>query len=136
MLVVDDEEDTRELIGRALEDRGAQITLAANSRDAIQILQRDDIDVLLADIAMPGDDGYSLIRQIRSSKAPSISSIPAALSPRTRVTKSAREALAAGFQMHLAKPVEPGEIVRMVDHLAHDRRLNSRLTDVARARAA
>ena len=76
VLVVDDEEDTRELIGRALEDRGAHITLASNSQDAIQILQRDDIDVLLADIAMPGDDGYSLIRQIRSSET-SLSSIPA-----------------------------------------------------------
>jgi signal transduction histidine kinase/ActR/RegA family two-component response regulator len=126
VLVVDDEEDARELIGRALEDRGAQITLAANSHDAITILQRDDIDVLLADIAMPGGDGYSLIRQIRSGGS-YISSIPAAA-----ITAHAREeertrALAAGFQMHLAKPVEPGEIVRMVDHLAHDRRLNSRL---------
>jgi signal transduction histidine kinase/ActR/RegA family two-component response regulator len=122
VLVVDDEEDARELIGRALEDRGARITLAANSRDAMQILQRDDIDVLLADIAMPGDDGYSLIRQIRSGGT-SLSSIPAAA-----VTAHARDeertrALAAGFQMHVAKPVEPGEIVRMVDHLAHDRRV-------------
>jgi signal transduction histidine kinase/ActR/RegA family two-component response regulator len=126
VLVVDDEEDARELIGRALQDRGAHITLAANSRDAFHILQRADIDVLLADIAMPGDDGYSLIRRIRSAGT-TLSSIPAGA-----VTAHAREeeralALAAGFQLHLAKPVEPGEIVRMVDHLAHDRRLNSRL---------
>jgi len=125
VLVVDDEEDARELIGRALEERGAHITLAANSHDAIQILERDDIDVLLADIAMPGDDGYSLIRQIRSA-ATSMSSIPAAA-----VTAHARDeertrALAAGFQMHLAKPVEPGEIVRTVDHLAQERRVDSR----------
>lgn len=125
VLVVDDEEDARELIGRALEDRGAQITLAANSRDAIQILEEDDIDVLLADIAMPGDDGYSLIRQIRSGGT-SVASIPAAA-----VTAHARDeersrALAAGFQMHLAKPIEPSEIVRMVSYLAHDRRLNTR----------
>ena len=121
VLVVDDEEDARELIGRALEDKGAQISLAANSHEAIRILESDDIDVLLADIAMPGDDGYSLIRQIRSAGT-DLSSIPAAA-----VTAHAREeertrALAAGFQMHVAKPVEPGEIVRMVDHLAHDRR--------------
>lgn len=126
VLVVDDEEDARELIGRALEDRGATISLAANSRDAIEILEHDDIDVLLADIAMPGDDGYSLIKQIRSAGT-SVSSIPAAA-----VTAHARDeertrALAAGFQMHLAKPVEPGEIVRTVDHLAHDRRVNGRL---------
>ncbi|HUP41317.1 MAG TPA: ATP-binding protein, partial [Vicinamibacterales bacterium] len=126
VLVVDDEEDARELIGRALQDRGAHITLAANSRDAFQILQRDDIDVLLADIAMPGDDGYSLIRQIRSAGT-SLSSIPAgAVTAHARDEERTR-ALAAGFQMHLAKPVEPGDIVRMVDHLAHDRRVNSRL---------
>jgi signal transduction histidine kinase/CheY-like chemotaxis protein len=126
VLVVDDEEDTRELIGRALEDRGAHITLASNSQDAIQILQRADIDVLLADIAMPGDDGYSLIRQIRSSET-SLSSIPAGAVTAHARDEERSQALAAGFQMHLAKPVEPGEIVRMVDHLAHDRRLNGRL---------
>jgi len=126
VLVVDDEEDARELIGRALQDRGARITLATNSRDAFQILQRNDIDVLLADIAMPGDDGYSLIRQIRSAGT-SLSSLPAgAVTAHARDEERTR-ALAAGFQMHLAKPVEPGEIVRMVDHLAHDRRVNSRL---------
>jgi signal transduction histidine kinase/ActR/RegA family two-component response regulator len=122
VLVVDDEEDARELIGRALQDRGAHITLAANSRDAFQILQRDVIDVLLADIAMPGDDGYSLIRQVRAAGT-SLSSLPAgAVTAHARDEERAR-ALAAGFQMHVAKPVEPGEIVRMVDHLAHDRRL-------------
>lgn len=126
VLVVDDEEDAREVIGRALEDRGAQITLAANSRDAIEILERDDIDVVLADIAMPGDDGYSLIRQIRSS-GNSLASIPAAAVTAHARAEERTRALAAGFQMHLAKPVEPGEIVRLVDHLAHDRRLNSRL---------
>ena len=126
VLVVDDEEDTRELIGRALEGRGAQITLASNSRDAIQILHDADIDVLLADIAMPGDDGYSLIRQIRSLET-SLSSIPAGAVTAHARDEEKTQALAAGFQMHLTKPVEPGEIVRMVDCLAHDRHLNGRL---------
>jgi signal transduction histidine kinase/ActR/RegA family two-component response regulator len=126
VLVVDDEVDSRELIGRALEDRGALITLASNSRDALLILDRTDIDVLLADIAMPGDDGYSLIRQIRSAGT-NVSSIPAgAVTAHARDEERSR-ALAAGFQMHLAKPVEPADIVRMVDHLAHDRGVNSRL---------
>ena len=126
VLVVDDEEDARELIGRALEDRGAEITLAANSHDAFQILQHDTIDVLLADIAMPGDDGYSLIRRVRSA-GPRVSSIPAAAVTAHARDEERERALDAGFQMHLAKPVEPGEIVRMVNHLAHDRRTNGRL---------
>ncbi|RPI51864.1 MAG: response regulator, partial [Acidobacteria bacterium] len=125
VLVVDDEKDTRDLIGRALEDRGALISVADNSEDAIEILERDDIDVLLADIAMPGEDGYSLIRRIRSG-GNRLASIPAAA-----VTAHARDdertrALAAGFHVHMAKPVEPSEIVRMVNHLAHDRRVSRR----------
>ncbi len=125
MLVVDDEKDTRDLIGRALEDRGARISVADNSQDAIEILERNEIDVLLADIAMPGEDGYSLIRRIRAGGS-RLASIPAAA-----VTAHAREdertrALAAGFHVHMAKPVEPSEIVRMVNHLAHDRRVGRR----------
>ena len=77
VLVVDDEADTRDLIGRALEDRGARISMAGNSQDAIEILERNEIDVLLADIAMPDEDGYSLIRRIRSG-ASLLASIPAA----------------------------------------------------------
>jgi signal transduction histidine kinase/CheY-like chemotaxis protein len=125
VLVVDDEKDTRDLIGRALEDRGARISVADNSQDAIDILERDEIDVLLADIAMPDEDGYSLIQRIRAAQSP-IASIPAAA-----VTAHARDeersrALAAGFHVHMAKPVEPSEIVRMVNHLAHDRRAGRR----------
>ena len=60
MLVVDDEKDARDLIERALEDRGAKITLTDNSRDAIDLLERSEFDVLLADIAIPEEDGYSL----------------------------------------------------------------------------
>jgi CheY-like chemotaxis protein len=121
VLVVDDEQDTRDLIGRALEDRGARISVAGNSQDAIDILERNEIDVLLADIAMPDEDGYSLIQRIRAAGTP-LASIPAAA-----VTAHARDeersrALAAGFHVHMAKPVEPNEIVRMVNHLAHDRR--------------
>ncbi len=82
--------------------------------------------MLLADIAMPGDDGYSLIRQIRSLET-SFSTIPAGAVTAHARDEEKTQALAAGFQMHLTKPVEPGEIVRMVDCLAHDRHLNGRL---------
>ena len=134
VLVVDDEEDARELIGRALEDRGAHITLAANSHDAIQILERDDIDVLLADIAMPGDDGYSLIRRIRSAGT-SLSSIPAAA-----VTAHARDeerTRASGRRV----PDAPRQAGRAARDRAHGRPSRARsagcqsLKGVARERA-
>jgi signal transduction histidine kinase/ActR/RegA family two-component response regulator len=125
VLVVDDEEDTRDLIGRALEDRGARISLAGNSHDAIEILEQNEIDVLLADIAMPDEDGYSLIRRIRSAASP-LSSIPAAAVTAHAKDDERTRALAAGFHVHMAKPVEPSEIVRMVNHLAHDRRASRR----------
>jgi CheY-like chemotaxis protein len=121
VLVVDDEKDAQDLIGRVLEERGAKIAVADNSATAIEILEHGEIDVLLADIAMPGEDGYSLIRRIRSA-GNKLASIPAAA-----VTAHARDderlrALAAGFHVHVAKPVEPLELVRTVNHLLHDRR--------------
>jgi signal transduction histidine kinase/ActR/RegA family two-component response regulator len=121
VLVVDDEKDTRDLIGRALEDRGARITVADNSQQAIAILEQNEIDVLLADIAMPDEDGYSLIRRIRAGSSP-LASIPAAAVTAHAKDDERTRALAAGFHVHMAKPVEPSEIVRMVNHLAHDRR--------------
>ena len=101
VLVVDDEKDARDLIERALEDRGATITLTDNSRDAIDLLERSEFDVLLADIAIPEEDGYSLIRRIRSSKAGRLASIPAAAVTAHARDDERRMALAAGFHMHV-----------------------------------
>jgi CheY-like chemotaxis protein len=93
------------------------VTVAANARDALAILERIDLDVLLADIAMPEEDGLALIRRIRSSGTGRIAAIPAAA-----VTARAREderleALAAGFHLHLAKPFEPIQLARTVETL-------------------
>ena len=126
VLVVDDEKDARDFIERALEDRGAKITLTDNSRDAIDLLERSEFDVLLADIAIPDEDGYSLIRRIRSSKAGKLASIPAAAVTAHARDDERRMALAAGFHMHVSKPVEPFELVRMVNYLVNDRRRSRR----------
>jgi CheY-like chemotaxis protein len=126
VLVVDDEKDARDLIERALEDRGATITLTDNSRDAIDLLERSEFDVLLADIAIPEEDGYSLIRRVRSSKTGTLASIPAAAVTAHARDDERRMALAAGFHMHVAKPVEPYELVRMVNYLVNDRRRSRR----------
>jgi signal transduction histidine kinase/ActR/RegA family two-component response regulator len=126
VLVVDDEQDARDLIGHALEERGAKITLADNSHDAFEILERGNIDVLLADIAMPGQDGYSLIQQIRSSGRRQLAGIKAAAVTAHARDDERRRALAAGFHAHVSKPVEPFELVRLVDHLVNDRRSGRR----------
>jgi signal transduction histidine kinase len=126
VLVVDDEKDARDLIERALEDRGAEITLTDNSREAIELLEGSEFDVLLADIAIPEEDGYSLIRRIRSSKAGKLASIPAAAVTAHARDDERRMALAAGFHMHVSKPVEPFELVRMVNYLVNDRRRSRR----------
>jgi CheY-like chemotaxis protein len=117
VLVVDDEPDTREIMAHTLEGCGATVTLADSASDAITILEDREMDVLLADIAMPGEDGYALIRRIRASEEGRVATIPAAA-----VTAHARDdekdqALSAGYQMHLAKPFEPAQLAQAVETL-------------------
>jgi len=118
VLVVDDESDSREVMAHALEDCGAEVSIAENAREALEILERSEMDVLLADIAMPEADGYELIRQVRSSAAGRIAAIPAAAVTAHARDDERRRALAAGFHLHLTKPFEPGQLTRMVQALA------------------
>jgi len=118
VLVVDDESDSREVMAHALEDSGATVSIAENARQAMEILEESEMDVLLADIAMPEEDGYALIRRIRSSPAGRIAAIPAAAVTAHARDDERRRALAAGFHLHLAKPFEPGQLTRTVQALA------------------
>jgi signal transduction histidine kinase/FixJ family two-component response regulator len=118
VLIVDDEPDVRELMAAALEHSGATVTSVGSAADALAVLTRDEMDVLLADIAMPGQDGYELIKATRTLPSVRARTIPAAA-----VTACARDdererALAAGFQRHLAKPVKPETLVQTVATLA------------------
>lgn len=118
VLVVDDEPDSKALLKRLLEDCSAIVTVAASAEEAITRLQADRPDVLVSDIGMPGEDGYGLIRRVRSL-APDMGGGTPALA----LTAYAREedrtkAIAAGFQYHVAKPVEPAELIAMVANLA------------------
>ena len=118
VLIVDDEPDAREVMAAALQACGASVVSASSARDALQALERDEVDLLLSDIAMPGGDGCELIRAIRALPSFQLATIPAAA-----VTAHAREdererALAAGFQMHLSKPVQPAALARAVATLA------------------
>jgi signal transduction histidine kinase/ActR/RegA family two-component response regulator len=121
VLLVDDEPDAREVMASALEVCGATVLSASSSRAALDLLAHEHVDLILADIAMPGQDGYELIREIRAMPSARLSAIPAAA-----VTAHAREderdrALAAGFQMHLAKPVQPAVLARAVAALAGEK---------------
>jgi PAS domain S-box-containing protein len=110
VLVVDDESDARGVVRRFLEDCGAMVTAASSASEAIAQLSGGDFDVLVSDIGMPGEDGYSLIRKVRASG----NLIPAiALTAYARPEDRLR-AMNAGFQTHLAKPADPSELVALV----------------------
>jgi K+-sensing histidine kinase KdpD/ActR/RegA family two-component response regulator len=117
VLVVDDESDSRDVMAQALGDCGALVTLAENARDALTILERSEVDVLLADVAMPDEDGYALIRKVRASTAGRIATIPAAAVTAHARDDERRLALSAGFHLHLAKPFEIAQLTRTVREL-------------------
>jgi K+-sensing histidine kinase KdpD/ActR/RegA family two-component response regulator len=117
VLVVDDESDSRDVMAQALGDCGALVTLAENARDALSILERSEVDVLLADVAMPDEDGYALIRKVRASTAGRIATIPAAAVTAHARDDERRLALSAGFHLHLAKPFEIAQLTRTVREL-------------------
>ncbi|HTT01619.1 MAG TPA: ATP-binding protein [Steroidobacteraceae bacterium] len=116
VLVVDDEPDTLELSRRVLGGYHATVVTVANVDAALATLSGFHADVLISDLGMPGRDGYELIRTVRLNQGPDV--LPAAALTAFARPEDAVRAQDAGFQMHLAKPVEPDELVRIVAHLA------------------
>jgi two-component system CheB/CheR fusion protein len=118
VLVVDDEADARELMRAVLVEAGASVTVAATARAALEALDGGAFDVLVSDIAMPGQDGYDLIRMVRALDPERGGRTPAlALTAYARVEDRAG-AIAAGYQEHAAKPIEPAELAAVVATLA------------------
>jgi PAS domain S-box-containing protein len=118
VLVVDDEADSRELLTSTLGQRGAGVTAVASAGEALDALVRVRPDVLVSAIEMPEEDGYTLMRKVRALKPEQGREIPAvALSAYVRAEDRVRS-LAAGFQAHVRKPVEPAELVAVVTSLA------------------
>ncbi len=113
VLVVDDDDASRHVLTAHLESSGATVMSAASAADALEMLQRERIDVLLADIAMPGEDGYSLIRKLRALGA-GPGSIPAAALTAFAREEDRQQAFRAGFQLHLAKPIDASSLVAAV----------------------
>jgi signal transduction histidine kinase len=118
VLVVEDEEDTRELLIASLRQCGADVTAAASVAEALESLDRSLPDVLVSDLAMPGEDGYSLIRKVRARGPEAGGKIPAAALTAYARAEDRVRALASGFQRHLPKPVDPADLIGMVASLA------------------
>jgi PAS domain S-box-containing protein len=115
ILVVDDEADARSLVTAVLEKYGAVVTAVSSSAEAFLALQERPPDVIVSDIGMPDEDGYSLIRKVRAEQ--SGRKIPAvALTAYARVEDRIR-ALEAGFQSHVPKPIEPDELVLVISSM-------------------
>jgi CheY-like chemotaxis protein len=114
VLVVDDDEQSRLVVAAHLEAYHAAVITAPSAATALDVLQRQHVDVLLADIAMPGEDGYSLIRKLRALDAPSIAATPAAALTAFARNEDRQQALEAGFQLHLAKPIDAEALVSAV----------------------
>jgi CheY-like chemotaxis protein len=120
VLIVDDEPDARELVALVLREAGAETREADSASSAIEAMDREISDVLVSDIGMPLQDGYRLLRDLRSRAPEHGGSVPAvALTAFTRAEDVDR-AMDAGFQLHLAKPVEPADLVAAVHRLAKD----------------
>ena len=119
ILAVDDQADSRDLIKWMLEDFGAEVVVVTSAREAIAALTESPgrYDLLLADIGMPEEDGFSLIRQVRELEAEVGGQIPAAAITAYASEQEQQKVIDAGFQMHLAKPIELTELVLMIANL-------------------
>ncbi|HKO54078.1 MAG TPA: ATP-binding protein, partial [Polyangiaceae bacterium] len=116
LLLVEDDLDSSEVVSAILEDSGIVVTAANNAEIAIEVLERQTIDVILSDIGLPGQDGYAFIRNVRN--APALTAIPAAALTAYAHAEDRRRALDAGFQAHLRKPFDQGELFAVIGKLA------------------
>lgn len=118
VLVVDDDEAALDFTRSSLEQFGAVVTTAHSTVEARARFEREPPDVLLSDLRMPGGDGLQFIREVRQLDAKRGRRTPAAALSALARTTDRREALDAGFQMHMAKPIDPFELAIIVEHLA------------------
>jgi CheY-like chemotaxis protein len=118
VLVIDDEEDARDMVATALRMAGAQVSLAGTADEGLDLVQRERPAVILCDIEMPGRDGYALMREIRRLPDSKGGRTPAVALTAYASTDHRLRALRAGFQIHVAKPAQPAELTTVVASLA------------------
>ena len=117
ILVVDDEPATRDLLGFVLEQCEAKVTTASSAAEALAAFRKGSFDILISDIGMPDVDGYSLIRNVRALSPDAGGSIPALALTAYARGEDRTQALKAGFNMHLTKPIEPTELLVVIASL-------------------
>jgi signal transduction histidine kinase/CheY-like chemotaxis protein len=117
VVVVDDEADARELVATVLAESGASVFAVSSAAEALQAVERHRPDVLVSDIGMPCEDGYSLIRRLRAMESP-VGRIPAAALTAYATVQDRTRALFAGYSSHLPKPIDPAELTAVVANLA------------------
>lgn len=111
ILVVEDESDARELIKRVLEQHRAEVITAGSAIEAMELLRARKFDLLISDIGMPGMDGYQFIRKVRELPRGEGGAVPAVALTAFARSEDRTRAMIAGYQMHIAKPIEPQELI-------------------------
>ena len=117
VLVVDDDADALSMVRELLETEGASVTTALSADEALTLIEQQHPDLLLSDIGMPAMDGFELIRRVRELPS-SIGGLPAAALTAYAQPEDRTRALRSGFQAHLAKPIDPSELLTAVERLA------------------
>ncbi|MBE9167300.1 GAF domain-containing protein [Pleurocapsales cyanobacterium LEGE 06147] len=117
ILIVDDEPDTRDFLTFMLEQQGATVTAVASANEALNFLKQSKPDLLISDIGMPKVDGYTLLRRIRALAPEQGGQIPAIALTSYARDIDRQEAIAAGFQKHIAKPVQPDKLAALIAEL-------------------
>src|SRR5881396_3904284 len=119
VLIVEDDLDTGSLLAEVVASSGAEARTAGSAAEALDVLGRWRVDLLLSDIGMPGEDGYSLIRKVRQREsAQGAKAVPAIAITAYARAEDRQTALAAGFDMHVAKPLDPEELLATVAEVA------------------
>jgi signal transduction histidine kinase/DNA-binding response OmpR family regulator len=118
ILVVDDEADSRELVTAVLTRCGSNVKCCESTEEALQAFREWGPDLLISDIGMPNEDGYSFITKLRKLRLKRAKEIPAVALTAYATDDDRRRALEAGFQIHVAKPIEPEALVRSIAGIA------------------
>ena len=118
ILVAEDHQDSRELLVQALRNAGAEVLAFESAGESFAALEDAQPSVIVADIGLSGEDGYSLIRRVRAHSAEAIHSIPAFAVTAYASVSDRAQALGLGFQQHLPKPVDPVRLIEAIHEVA------------------